>query len=441
MMTFHKRILNIPIVTQLLSHLREPLYRNGYALVFSSASASALGMIYWIAAARTYPAGVIGLNSAVISAMIFLANLSHFNLMNVLNRFLPNVNRPAAARMIASSYLVSFIAAVVSSQIFIRGVSLWAPELSFLESSAALNISFTAAVIIWCIFVLQDSAMTGLRQSIWVPVENLFFAATKIALLFFLSTFLPSYGVFGSWVVSALITLLPTNFLIFGRLLLKHQAAGEESRQIGVVQIIKYIAGDYFGSLVSLAAISLLPIVIVAQIGAEANAYFYLSWTIAYALYLVSRNMGMSFIAEVSADQSNLKPVSYRLFINTARLIVPVVAVILIFAPLILRLFGEEYAVEGVTLLRLLCLSAIPNMVVSIYTSIVRVQRRVFPLFVSLTLPYILVICFSFLLMKPYGIIGVGIAWLAGQSLFAMILFAAELRFLWAAEKIAARSS
>ena len=39
---------------RLITHLRTPLYRNGYALVLSSATTSVLGVAYWILAARTY---------------------------------------------------------------------------------------------------------------------------------------------------------------------------------------------------------------------------------------------------------------------------------------------------------------------------------------------------------------------------------------------------
>ena len=64
-----------PLVTlaRLTAHLRDPLYRNGYALVLSSAATSVLGILYWVLAARLYSTAVIGVNSALLSALSFLA--------------------------------------------------------------------------------------------------------------------------------------------------------------------------------------------------------------------------------------------------------------------------------------------------------------------------------------------------------------------------------
>lgn len=420
-------------VTRIVDHLREPLYRNGYALVFSSAATSGLGMIYWIVAARTYSPEIVGLNSAVISAMIFLANFSQLNLHNALNRFLPGAGK-GSRRMVLYSYLISLTVAALSSLFFVFGIRIWAPSLGFLGSSLGFILWFVGATMSWCIFVLQDSALVGMRQAIWVPIENLFFALAKIGLLVVFVAILPLYGVLASWTLSVVITILPTNVLIFGRLLQRHiKATLDKAENVTVPQIAKYVAGDYSSSIVNQAVTNLLPVLIVARIGASAGAYYYLSWTIAYVFYLVSRNMGMSLITEASMDQANLRIYSQRLFLQTARLLLPLLVIVVIGAPYILRLFGKTYSAEGSTLLRLLCLSALPYMVISIYVSIVRIQRRLIALFVSLTTPYVLVIILSILLLGRFGVLGVGIAWLVGQSLVAVILLATEFRKLWGA--------
>ncbi|UCF98299.1 MAG: oligosaccharide flippase family protein, partial [Spirochaetaceae bacterium] len=117
------QLTNIPILSKLTTHLRIPLYRNGYALVLSSALTSALGLLYWVVAARNYTTEAVGLNSAVLSAMVFLANLSALNLNNALNRFIPTSGR-AASRLVRSSYLISVGTALIASLIFISGLGL-----------------------------------------------------------------------------------------------------------------------------------------------------------------------------------------------------------------------------------------------------------------------------------------------------------------------------
>ena len=83
------------------SVLSDPMLRNGYALIASATVTQVLGVAYWIVAARTAPAAVVGRNSAAIYMMLFLAGVAELNLMSTLVRFLPTSGR-RAARLIVS---------------------------------------------------------------------------------------------------------------------------------------------------------------------------------------------------------------------------------------------------------------------------------------------------------------------------------------------------
>jgi len=61
------------LVQPFASVLGDPMLRNGYALIVSATATQVLGVLYWIVAARTAPAAVVGRNSAAISVMLFLA--------------------------------------------------------------------------------------------------------------------------------------------------------------------------------------------------------------------------------------------------------------------------------------------------------------------------------------------------------------------------------
>ncbi len=425
------RISNNSLVTRLIDHLRAPLYRNGYALVLSSIGTSGLGVIYWILAAHYYTTEAVGLNSAVLSAVMLLANLAQLNLVNALNRFIPGAGR-AAGRLIGSAYLISLMVALAASVVYVAGVNLWSPALAFLKRDLSLGLWFIVVTLAWCIFALQDSALTGLRQATWVPVENLLFAVTKIGLVVLLAASLPLYGILASWTIPLVLTIPPINFLIFRYLLPRHvRTTGRQAAPIRPPEIVQYVAGDYLSSLVWVATVNMMPLLVINQLGATANAYFYLSWTMAYTLYLVSRNMGMSLVAEAAADPTNLHFYAYRTFIQSCRLLLPVIGAMIVGAPLILRLFGSDYASASANLLRLLCLSALPNTVVAIYTSVARVQRRMRSIVMVYTALCGLVLGLSFVLMPTLGIEGLGWAWLIGETIMAGILLLTELRTMW----------
>jgi O-antigen/teichoic acid export membrane protein/thiamine kinase-like enzyme len=388
-------------------------------------------MIFWIFAARNYTTEVVGLNSAAISTMIFLANLSQFQLVNALNRFLPRAGR-ATKGIILSAYLISAGTALFASLIFVLGLNLWSPELGVLRSSPYFTLWFILSTMAWVIFVLQDGAFVGLRQATWIPVENLIFAASKILLLVAFATLIPQYGVFASWTVPIILLLLPVNMLIFWRLVPRHvEATKDDADHFSIRHMGKYVTGDYFSSLIWMGTTNLLPLMVISLAGATANAYFYLSWVIAYTLYLVSRNMGMSFIAEASTDQTKLAIYGYRTLVQTARIVLPAVFVIVLFAPNILRLFGEDYSAEGTLLLRLLALSAVPYILTSLFVSIVRVQRRMVAMVIVLGALCVMVLSLSYILLGLYGITGVGIAWLVGQTAIAIVLLFTQLRMIF----------
>jgi Ser/Thr protein kinase RdoA (MazF antagonist)/O-antigen/teichoic acid export membrane protein len=352
------------------------------------------------------------------------------NLVNALNRFLPSAGR-RTGRIILLSYLASAGMGVIVSLVFLAGISLWAPSLAFLTSTPSFVVVFMLSTIAWGIFALQDSALTGIRQAVWVPVENILFSIAKIILLVAFASLIPAYGILASWLAPLGIALVLVNILLFRRLIPRHvEQARERGEPVQARQVAGYVAGDYAGSLFWMAAAHLQPIIITQLAGAESNAYFYLGWQIAYALYLVSRNMGMSLIAEAAADPVKLNEYSFRVLKQSFRMLVPVVLVIFVGAPWILRLFGREYASEGATLLRLLSLSAIPQIIVALHLSIARVQRDVKTLIFTQASLSIMVLGMIYLFIGRFGITGIGLAWLIAQSLLAAVLIVTRLRIV-----------
>ncbi len=418
-------------LTRVIAHLRLPVYRNGYALIFSAGVTSALGMLYWILAARTYSTEVVGVNSAIISSMVLLANIAQLSMSDVLNRTIPTAHK-ATRRVILTAYTLSSATAVVAALLFILGEKLGSHPLALLASTPALTLGFAFAAATWGIFVLQDSALIGLRQAIWVPVENLIYSVLKIGLLIAFAVIVPQYGVFASWTLAVVVMLPPVNLLIFRRLIPRHiQQTSGQAAPIRIGKIVRLAAGDSIASLFSNVTTSVIPLLILDRAGASANAYYFLSWQVAYSLYLVSRQMGMAFVTEAAGNPSKLGVYSYQVFRQTLRLVAVAVILMMLGAPLVLQLFGKTYADEAITVLRLLCLSALPNIVTTIYVSIARVQghgRRIIAVNAGLGIPVILL---SLWLLPLYGIAGVGLAWLLSQTVVAAILLATALRALW----------
>jgi O-antigen/teichoic acid export membrane protein len=415
-------------IGHLRAHLQTPLFRNGYTLLISGLLSSGLGMLYWVLAARTYPTATLGLNSAAISAMMFVSGLAQLSLNGALVRFIPQAG-PTSFRLVLAAYGVSLGLGLMGGSVFVLGVDQWTPKLhAFFESQSA-SIGFVLSVMVWCIFALQDSVLAGLRQPIWVPIENSLVAAGKLFLLFGLATISPDYGIFAAWMIPAVLSLAPINLLIFYRLLPQHiQIAQQQITPAAPSQIIRFVLGNYLGTLAFLAYTTLLPILIASQAGPEANAFFYMPWMITIALQLVASNLTTSLTVEAVHDENQLGLLCYRVLLQSLRLLAPLVMFVVLAAPFLLSVFGKAYADEGATLLRLLALSAIPNLLGMLYISLARIQQRASGVVIAQGLLGILLVGLSYLLLPIYGITGVGWAALISQCTIALLAFFSPLR-------------
>lgn len=413
-------------------HLRSPLYRNGYALVMATGATAVLGLLYWILAARRYSQADVGKNSALIASMTFLANLAHLNLTNGLNRFVPTAGR-RTGRLIALAYIVAGSLSVVAALIFIGGVEIWSPKLTDLVRENPLAVgAFVLATVLWVVFQLQDSVLVGLGRADWVLTENVVFGVIKIVLLVALATALPTEGIFASWALPLIVIVVPINVLVFRRLVPRHRADREAVVEpVHASDLGRYLTADYFASLLWTATTSLLPLMVLAIAGAKQSGAFYISWTIAYTLYLLSRNLGMSLVTEGARAPQRLYEFALRTLSQCGKIVVPLALAVALLSPLILRLFGPEYVDSASLLLPLLVLSAIPNVVIATFLSAARVQRRMRAVVLVTGAMSISVMGLSVVLLDRYGLTGVGVAWLLAQSLIAIALLLTELRALW----------
>jgi O-antigen/teichoic acid export membrane protein len=410
------------------SHLRLPLFRNGYALIIGSAATSGLGLVYWVLAARFYSAEMVGLSSAALSAMLLLSGISQLGLNSALVRFVPLAGR-STSRLILYSYLVSAVAAAITSIIFLLGLNVWAPALSFIGASRDWQVLFVLATIVWGIFALQDSALTGLRQAIWIPLENTTFAMIKIVLLIVLAGSFQAVGIFASWNIPVLLSLIPINLLIFKWLIPNHiRETHERAAPITPGLITRFVGGNYLGSLFFLASTALLPLMVTNLVGARANAYFYPPWMIVTALQLVAVNLSTSLTVEATLDRAQLSAYGRRVLVQTARLVVPLVIIVFVGAPLILQVFGSAYALEGTALLRWLALGTLPNILIVLFISLARVQNRPGSIMLVQGTLSLLILSLSHFLLPTLGITGVGIAWFTSQTIVAMFLLLTLLR-------------
>lgn len=413
-------------MSKLRAHLAAPLYRNAYLLIVGAGISSAFGFVFWAAAARRYPEAVVGTNSAVVSAMMLVSGICQLGLNAVLVRYIPRAGA-STRRFIIGTYGVAGVLSLVVAAGAALTSHLWSSKLEFLGHEWRWFVVFVVATGAWTIFTLQDSVMTGMRQTRWVAIENPAFAVTKVAMLLALVSVAPRSGIFVAWTLPVVISLVPINALIFRRLIPQHVeqpvAASWDPRRI-----LRFASGNYFGTLFFLCSTVLVPILVTDISGTRAAAHFYIPWTIATGLQSVALFMTTSLMVEVAFDETKLRAYCRKVLVQTARIVVPLSAVLFVAAPYVLRLIGSAYAHDGVPLLRLLVVATIPNILVALGISVARLQHHGIAVLAIQGAHSVMTVVLSIVLLRHQGIGGVGLALLLSQVVVALGLTFGMLR-------------
>ncbi len=416
---------------RLSGHVRQPLLRNGYALVLNSGATAVLGMAFWVVAARRFSVEEVGNGSALVAALSLLATIAQLNLATVLARFLPTAAK-RTGRLLAGCCVATVSAALVVGVVFLAGARWWAPSLPLESHDLHVDALFVVALVVWCLFVLQEGALSGLRQSDWVLAKNTVYGVLKLAALLVPAIAVSSYGVFLAWTVPVVPVLAAVGVVMVAHLVPAHVARTAHLAQpLEPRQVVQFASLDYLVALVGTGLTSALPLVVLEASGPAAAAYFTLAWSISYSLYLVSRSMATSLLVEGAGDTARLDEYSWRAIVHITWILAPLVAGTVLAAPVLMRMFGAEYAAEGSTVLRLLALSALPSAVVVVYSAVERVRKRMLRLVLVTVTVNATALALGWVLLRSHGLPGLGLVWLATQSVTAAILLGTTLRPVW----------
>jgi O-antigen/teichoic acid export membrane protein/aminoglycoside phosphotransferase (APT) family kinase protein len=400
------------------------LLRTGHLLTASSVATSGLGAAYWVFVARWYRPEDVGRGYAAVSAMMFLAGLGQLNLANTLVRFIPSAGS-GTMRLIRRVYLAAATATAMLAGVFVLVVRRFSPQLGFLHSPAAA-LAFVLAAAAYAVFVIQDGALTGLVRADWVLLENAVFAVSKIVFMVGFAALALNQGIELSWYAALALSLAVTNWFLFLRAL--PDRASRQALAPAPGPTPGYLAADFLGSLCWLVATTLMPVEVLDRLGPAQSAYFSLAWLVAYTLFLFSANMGSSLVVESGNDPAALAVNCRRVLRHTGRLLLIGVGLGSLAAPLVLRLFGAGYAENASWLLRLLLLSALPNMVVACAVSSCRARRRAWAAAGILATLCSSAVVITVLLLPRIGIAAAGYGWVIAETCAAAALL---LRRAW----------
>jgi O-antigen/teichoic acid export membrane protein len=372
----------------------------------SGVGSAVIGIVFWAAAAHLAPAATVGRMSAEIAAVTLLAVLAQLSFGSIFERFLPVAGDQTRA-LVKRAYAMCLSAALVLA---ISYVSLGLGH-SFLPASFWWRAVFVISVMLWTIFALQDAVLIGLRATRWVPVENIFYSLTKLALLPLLILMTARQGIFVAWMIPVVFIIVVVNWYLFKKRIPKHEVVNvSEEKLPSIRELITLTGAQYATLLVNVLTTSIVTLIVIDRLGAVAGAHYYISAQLAGGSGLVVASIMSSFIVEASSEPGGMHHFARVALWTSVSLLGPIVVIGVIIAPQILDVFGGSYAAQGTTLMRMLLLTVPASFVVSFFTAFSWLDKRVWWFAVRQLASAAVFFSLLLTMIGRFGIVSIGVA-------------------------------
>ena len=396
---------------------------NSLALMLSTVVTGGLGLLFWAAAGRLYPVAEVGSASAVITSAVMLSTLSNLSLGSMYERFLPVSGWMARSFVIRGYLTITVFALVLGS-----GFLLVAPVSEMFTSTAEI-VSFPFFVAVLAVFALQDQTSSGLGVARWAAAKNVFHAVVKFVLLLALFATAQSTAIIAAWAIPAVLA----SVVVLRSIL---RALRTEARyKLAPDLPPRRELWSYFGSAYGITALGslaplLVPMIVVATLGAEANAYFALTWSIVSALYILISVLVGPFVAEVAGNPEQFSRLTKRFMTMVCIVALGGSFFLAFLAPFGLGLIGEGYRENGTIIVHLAALTIPLSVIGSLYDGLARVQRRMRLAVIVQVIATTIIITGSLALSDSLGIAAVAWAYLAAEAFGAVVLIIPLIRWI-----------
>ena len=398
----------------LWARLTGPLARASGYLIATEIVAGALGLVFWIIAARRFTEADIGLAATLISSATFLATLSTLGFNISLVRFIPEGKLPVV-RLINSAVTIASIVALGVAVAFGASALAWFPALSPVAGSLPVLALFTFFTAVWTVSLVFDAAFIGLGATRYVLIRAAIYNVLKIGFPFALVLALPiPIALFSSWGLGLLVASVIAAAVLFRSVVPAFRLRPAlDLKAVGAM--VRFSLANHATNVLGAAQGLLFPLLVLAARGPGETGYFYIAWILANLLFVVPGSIFTSVLAEGSRRRAGLPANALDgLFLSLA-LLVPGVAALVLAGPSVLGALNPNF-LAAVPVLNVLGASAFFVAFNALFTSIRRVEKRMRPVVGLYAGAGILSIVLAWPLLITVGLIGAGIAFAIAQG-------------------------
>ncbi len=348
------------------------------SLLGTYAVTSALGVLFWVVAARQFPLGSVGVAGAAVALMMLLGTLGTCGLGTLLIARLPAVDRGQRRLLVRTALVVAgaggaVLAVVVPFvAITVAGVS----DLRPVAGAPGVAALFAVGTAVMAVSMVLDQAVLTLGSGNLQLERNTVASVVKLVALLGLVALGESGGmaVFLAWTIGVAVTLPLVGWRTRGGL--EH----DHSTRLVDLSVLRGLGGQAVShhslNLALQVPLQLLPLIVLAGVSAEGNGVFSTALQITGAIFALPYAIAIALFATArGSERDTVERMRRTLPLSLG---VSALANLVLFptAGLVLSVFGAEYSAQGVDALRLLALAGLPIVVKDHFVALRRVQGR-----------------------------------------------------------------
>jgi O-antigen/teichoic acid export membrane protein len=394
---------------------------SALALVAAKVGTMGFGFLAWIVAARLYPAHEVGLASGAVSAVTLCAQIALVGVGSAVITLLPgHIDRPA--RLLDTSVSLLMLTGAATALLFLLFAGSVLRELRVVAADPVYAVLFVVLSVGGTLGVLFDQVSTARRRGDQVLIRGVAAGVVTLIAVLLIGRWLgggSSRDIFAAWVLGGLVTW-SIGLVALTRALPGYRYRPTLARSLAT-ELSRVGLPNYLLTLTERAPGFVLPIVVTELLSPADNAHWYAAWMMAWVVFVIPIQIGMTSFAEVARDPARAGPiVRHGIRTSLAIGIAGGLGVAVLAGPL-LGLLGSGYGAAGALPLRILVIGIVPLTFVQAYFSYCRARRRLGEAFALGSLNCLASIVVPAAAGIVGGLVAMAVGWLGVQVVTAVV--------------------
>jgi O-antigen/teichoic acid export membrane protein len=348
---------------------------NSLALIVAKVATLGLGFLFWLVAARLFEPSQVGLAAGIVAAVLLCVQLALLGVGSAVIAMFP-VHRAAPARLLDTALTTAVLAGAGIGAAFAALLAFTSPRIGVIATRPAYLALFVAMSALGTAGVVLDQISTTLRRGDQALTRGVLNGALSLVTVGGLA-FVPHSGslaLFACWVIGAA-AAGALGIVQLRRALERYRYRPRLERGLAR-RLVGVGLPNHALTLADRAPGLLLPVLVTELLSPAANAYWYAVWMMAWVVFVIPVQVGMTLFAEAAHEPGAIDALVRHALRWSLAIGLAAAAGLAVLGGVALSLLGARYAAAGTAPLRVLVWGIVPMAFVQAYYARCRASGR-----------------------------------------------------------------